>query len=162
MLTTGHQSYLHLVVVDTVRGLGGCIFNRHPCWQMAFSLPCASRLPDGLPSTTSGTQVHSQFLPSMIMMSFNSSCRNNNHDVFYFFLQKQQPRPFYSVFAISTLDVLAHSLILGSSHHLYASCMYVLFLTAPPPFSSRIYFFRIPLLSLIYATSCDKIGAIDL
>jgi hypothetical protein len=38
---------------------------------------------------------------------------------------------FYLVFAISTLDVLAHSLILGSVHHLYTSYIYVLFLTPP-------------------------------
>jgi hypothetical protein len=39
---------------------------------------------------------------------------------------------FPSVIAISTLNVLAHRLILGSVQHLYASSIYVLFLPAPP------------------------------
>jgi uncharacterized MnhB-related membrane protein len=43
---------------------------------------------------------------------------------------------FCSIFAISASDVLAHSLILGSVQHLYASYIYILFLPAPPPFSS--------------------------
>jgi hypothetical protein len=61
---------------------------------------------------------------------------------------------FPSVFAMSTLDVLAHRLILGSVQHLYASSIYVLFLPFPPPFFSLAFNSCIFLFSLISATPC--------
>jgi hypothetical protein len=46
---------------------------------------------------------------------------------------------FYSVFAISMLDVLAHSLILGSVQYLYASYIYILFLNEKDGRFSNLY-----------------------
>jgi hypothetical protein len=50
----------------------------------------------------------------------------------------------HSVFAISTLAVFAHSIIIGSVQDLYVTYIYILFLTAPPLF--------FPLLILAYSS----------
>ncbi len=53
------------------------------------------------------------------------------------------------MFVISTLHVLAHSLILGSVQHLYASYIYVLFLPASPTLFPNVFPSCVFLFSLV-------------
>jgi hypothetical protein len=62
---------------------------------------------------------------------------------------------FYSVFAISTLNVPAHNLILGSVQHLYASYISVLFVP-PTLFLSHLIFSYISLFLCPVCWDCTR------